>query len=160
MKPLRCNQAQGNGAGGSVPIQCEVSATFIAKAIRKIQSQSYASLEPSLDATIEFNRVVDGHFEDKVMQDECNSWLKAGKGRKRVLTGWPGSGHHRFDVMRDPRWEDFNFKRRADAASNRYEYFGNGWTEREKGGGLDEITRYIQEVGNIDLEMLHEAWNL
>jgi hypothetical protein len=70
--------------------------------------------------------------------------MKAGKGKKRVLTVWPGAGHHRFDILRDPSWEDFVFKRREDARVNRFEYFGNGWTEREKKNDLVEITNYLQ----------------
>lgn len=88
-------------------------------------------MKTSVDATAEFNQVVCGSFVDKVLSDDCNSWLamKAGQDKKGVLTVWPGTGHHRFDILRDPRLEDFVLKRREDARVNRYEYFG---TERER----------------------------
>ncbi|KAH8597214.1 cyclohexanone monooxygenase [Bisporella sp. PMI_857] len=197
-------QAQGNGMGGTVPLQAELSATFIAKAIRKVQTQSYASIAPSVEATDDFNSIVSGFFEDKVTTDKCNSWFKPVKQHiinspkneidaskysateQRVVIGWPGTGHHRFDILRDIRWEDFEFERTRDAQENRFEYFGNGDTAREaryldaKNGGTpnvkwdgggwqggeggenenhDEVTAYLKEKGKVDLETLHEQWN-
>ncbi|KAF4627805.1 hypothetical protein G7Y89_g10350 [Cudoniella acicularis] len=196
-------QAQGNGQGGTVPLQAEVTATFIAKAIRKVQTQSYASLNPGVAATDDFNKIVSGFFEDKVTTDTCNSWFKPVKqhvinsaanevnsekytGNEQIVAiAWPGTGHHRFDILRDPRWEDFEFERAKDAQQNRFEYFGNGDTAREtrfiaakkglqavrwEGGGWqdggsgedvdkNDVTRYLKEVGKVDLELLHEYWN-
>jgi len=143
-----------------VPLHCEVSATYIAKAIRKVQSQSYKALCPSQEATDHFNHIVGGYFDDKVVSDSCTSWAKAGKGESRVVILWPGTGHHRADILRDPRWEDFVFDRADDAKVNPYEYFGNGWTEREKSGDKAELTKYLFEVGKIDLATVHETWNL
>ncbi len=51
------------------------------------------------------------------------------------------------------------FKRREGAESNRFEYFGNGWTEREKKGDRIEVTRYLHAVGKVDFATLHESWN-
>jgi len=146
---------------------------------------------------------VSEYFEDKVTTDICNSWFKPVKqhiinspanevdaakyrpNEQRVAIAWPGTGHHRFDILRDPRWEDFEFERVKDAEQNRYEYFGNGDTAREtrfvaakkgaqavrwEGGGWQDggivddgdkidVTGYLKEVGKVDLELLHEHWN-
>ncbi|CZR52655.1 related to monooxigenase [Phialocephala subalpina] len=198
-------QAQGNGQGGTVPLQAETTATYIAKVIRKIQTQSYSSLNPTVEATRDFNAIVSSYFEDKVTTDTCNSWFKPVKqhiinsptnsvdttnlssNAQRVAIAWPGTGHHRFDILRDPRWEDFHFGRRRDAGVNRYEYFGNGdtaretrfiaaknkgkkdgedvrwegggWQESFEDGGKNDVTPYLKEVGKVDLELLHEVWN-
>jgi hypothetical protein len=171
--------------------------------IRKIQSQSYVALEPNLDATNDFNNIVSGYFDNKVMTDTCNSWFKPVKqhiinspanevdaekyipNQQRVAIAWPGSGHHRIDALKDPRWEDFEFKRAKGAERNRYEYFGDGNTAKEtrfiaakndpkavrwEGGGWQDggslvggeetdVTGYLKEVGKIDLEVLHEHWS-
>jgi cation diffusion facilitator CzcD-associated flavoprotein CzcO len=50
-------ETQGNARGGSVPLQTEVSATYIAKAIRKAQSQPCSSLDPREKAAQEFNDI-------------------------------------------------------------------------------------------------------
>ena len=152
-------QANGNGAGATVPLQCELSATYIAKAIRKIQGQSYSSLAPSESATDDFNAIVNGYFDDKAFSDDCNSWFKQGKGNTRNLLAWPGTAHHRLAVTRDPRWEDFEYTRRKGAERNVFEYFGSGWTERERKLEKHRWVNYLHEVGKFDLETLHENWN-
>lgn len=151
-------QVQGTALGGVVPLQCEISATYITKCIRKLQSQSYTSLCPTVDATEEFNAVLDGFYENKISSDTCSSWWKAGKGRTRNLVGWPGSGYHRFDNMRDPRWEDFTFKTAKRSEKNRFDYFGNGFTERERRADADDLTKYLKPVGEVDLRTIHESW--
>ncbi|PMD31733.1 FAD/NAD(P)-binding domain-containing protein [Hyaloscypha variabilis F] len=155
-------QAQGNGQGGTVPLQAETSSTFIAKVIRKIQSQSYASLDPRLDATEDFNNIVSGYFDNKVTTDTCNSWFKP----QRIAIAWPGSGHHRIDALKDPRWEDFEFQRAKGAEQNRYEYFGDGNTAKEtrfiaakNDPKANDVTPYLKEISKVDLEVLHEHWN-
>ncbi|KPM36044.1 hypothetical protein AK830_g10525 [Neonectria ditissima] len=152
-------QAQGNARGGTVPLQIEITATYIAKCIRKVQAQSYASISPREDAVREFNDIVNGYFSNRVTGDKCNSWFKQGPGSTRVLIAWPGTYHHRADILRDPRWEDFEFQRARDARLNRYEYFSNGSTERERIGDRADITNYLRAIGNIDVETVHEAWN-
>ena len=151
-------QVQGTALGGVVPLQCEISATYIAKCIRKIQSQSYTSLYPTVEATEEFNAVVDGFSEGKVTTDSCNSWWKAGPGKSRMLVSWPGSGYHRFDILREPRWEDFVFKKMGQSEKNRFDFFGNGFTKREERADPDDLTKYLKPAGEVNLRTLHESW--
>ncbi|KAJ8130540.1 hypothetical protein O1611_g3090 [Lasiodiplodia mahajangana] len=150
-------QAQGNARGASAPVQIELTATYIAKCIRKVQSQSYVSLDPREDAVREFNDIVNGFFHNNVTHDKCTSWFKQGPGATRILLSWPGTYHHRADALRDPRWEDFEFKRAQDARLNRFEYFANGTTERDNTGDDQDLTNYLKLVGSIDLATVHEA---
>ncbi|KAL1860806.1 hypothetical protein Plec18170_001318 [Paecilomyces lecythidis] len=152
-------QANTNGAGGTYPLQAEISATYISKVIRKVRSQGYVAVHPSQEATDDFNEIVEAYFEDKVINDECDGWWKSGYGKSRPLVPWPGTGHHRFDISRDPRWEDFVFERTPEGKRNRFEYFGNGYTEREKQGDDVLLTKYLKEAGSVDLATLHENWN-
>jgi hypothetical protein len=151
-------QAQSYSAGGTVPLQCEISATYITKVIQKVQGQGYASIYPSHEATADFKEIASHFFDDKVLGESCNSWMKLGPGRSRNLVWWPGTAHHRMGISRDPRWEDFVFERAKGTKGNRFAYFGNGWSEREREGGVASIMNYL-EVGKVDLAVLHEAWN-
>ncbi|OAL48048.1 FAD/NAD(P)-binding domain-containing protein [Pyrenochaeta sp. DS3sAY3a] len=165
-------QAQGNARGATVPLQTELSATYIALCLRKLQSQSYAALSPSAAAATAFNDIVAGYFDNSVVNDSCGSWFKQSPGRSRVLIAWPGSYHHRKRVLREPRWEDFEFVGRRGAGRNRFEYFGDGWTEAERGfferaergegGGEGEdewsTVGYLKEVGKVDVRTVHELW--
>ncbi|CAK7204021.1 hypothetical protein SEUCBS139899_006772 [Sporothrix eucalyptigena] len=150
-------QTQGTPFGGTVPVKCEQTATYIAACIRKVQAQGYASLEPTTEATDDFDAVVEGFFADKTTADTCRSWWKQGGGGGRVTMGWPGSMHHKGDVTRDPRWEDFHFQRRNNV-SNRFHYFASGLTAREEVGDADELTSYLVTQEDVDLKTLHEGW--
>lgn len=94
-----------------------------------------------------------------MVNDKCNSWFKYGPGRSRILIAWPGSFHHRAEILRDPRWEDFEFVRDKRARRNRFEYFGDGWTVMEREGRVEGLVGYLKEVGKIEIETLHETWN-
>ncbi|KAI0872373.1 FAD/NAD(P)-binding domain-containing protein, partial [Hypoxylon argillaceum] len=152
-------QAQGNAKGASAPVQIEMAITYIAKCIRKVQSQSYVALDPREDAVQEFNDIVNGFFRNSVTHDKCSSWFKQGPGASRMLLSWPGTYHHRADALRDPRWEDFEFTRARGAKLNRFEFFGDGTTERENKEDDGDLADYLKLVGEIDLATLHEAWN-
>lgn len=133
--------------------------TYIAKCIRKVQSQSYVSLDPREDAVDDFNDIVNGFFDNSVTHDKCTSWFKQGPGASRMLIWWPGTFHHCADALRDPRWEDFDFKRTQRARHNRFEYFGNGTTVRDALGGDVELTNYLKLRRDIDLARYHEEWD-
>ncbi|KAL5404052.1 hypothetical protein PMIN03_009431 [Paraphaeosphaeria minitans] len=152
-------QANSSGAGGTYPLQAEISATYIAKVIRKVQREGYLAIYPSQAATDDFNEIITGYFDDKAIGDDCDGWWKSGFGKSRPLVMWPGTGHHRFDIVREPRWEDFVFERSEEGQRNRFAYFGNGWTERERTGDEAVLTKYLKEAGTVDLATLHENWN-
>ncbi|CAK7233921.1 hypothetical protein SCUCBS95973_008759 [Sporothrix curviconia] len=156
-------QTQGTPFGGTVPVKCEQTATYIAQCIRKIQAQGYAALEPSDEATDDFDAVVEGFFADKTTSDSCSSWWKQGggdgDGGGRVVISWPGTMHHKGDITRTPRWEDFCFQRDAASKHNRFHYFANGLAAREEGqANADELTSYLTTAEDVDLQTLHEGW--
>ncbi|KIW82821.1 hypothetical protein Z517_02064 [Fonsecaea pedrosoi CBS 271.37] len=175
-------QAQGNAFGGSVPYQCEISATYIAKVIRKIQRHQYATVSPTLAAASEFSEVVDRYFKDSVVNDGCRSYFKLGghTGRARNVIGFPGTTRQRLEVLAEPRWEDFAFETlggarigsedqhgtesggdvvsvAGKAAKNRFlGFWGDGRSVLDEANDLDAVTYYLKEVGKVDLRRLHE----
>lgn len=77
-----------------------------------------------------------------------------------MVIAWPGTYHHRADILRDPRWEDFIFQRRPGAERNRFEYFGDGTTVREVTLRDEKnLTNYLKELGKYNLATIHELWN-
>ncbi|KAH8698488.1 hypothetical protein BGW36DRAFT_406453 [Talaromyces proteolyticus] len=126
--------------------------------ICKIQSQSYFVLESSQDATDDFDAVVRGFFSAMVSTDFGSSWWKLGKGSTPLTVAWPGSGLHKWDISRDPRWEDFVFHQRPGSLRNYFEYFCNGHTQKEVDGNRDSLTEYLKAVGWVDLRTIHEDW--
>ncbi|EXJ79107.1 hypothetical protein A1O3_08608 [Capronia epimyces CBS 606.96] len=102
-------QAQGNAVGGSVPYQAEISATYIARVIRKAQHHGYKTIRPSAQAARDFSLVVDRYFEHSVVNSGCRTYFKLGgkPGKARNVIGFPASTRRRLEVLSEPRWEDF-----------------------------------------------------
>lgn len=167
-------QAQGNAFGGSVPYQCEIGATYIARAIRKVQRQGYRSLVPTARAAEEFSVVVDRYFEDSVTNDKCRSYFKLGgqPGKGKNVIGFPGTTRQRLEILFQPRWEDFIFAsseagtKIPDARettetslheNNRFlRFWGDGRSVLDRTNNLDAVTSYLKEIGKVDLKALHE----
>jgi hypothetical protein len=162
-------QAQGNALGGSVPYQCEISATYIARVIRKVQRQGYRSIWPSLEAAKEFSVVVDEYFKNSVVNDGCRTYFKLGgkTGKARNVIGFPGSTRQRLEVLAEPRWEDFLFDDERDEGvaggqpdlkrHNRFlRFWGDGRSALDRTNDLDAVTSYLEKVGKVDLRRLHE----
>lgn len=61
-----------------------------------------------------------------------HSRYKNGTVDGKVWGPWPGSGPHFLETIASPRWEDWNYKY---LTSNRFQYLGNGTTQREVEGG-------------------------
>jgi cation diffusion facilitator CzcD-associated flavoprotein CzcO len=171
-------QAQGNAFGGTVPYQCEISATYIAGVIRKVQRHGYKSIRPSPRAAEEFGVVVDRYFENSVINDGCRTYFKLGgkTGKARNVIGFPGTTRQRLEVLSEPRWEDFLFDdttTQSDQGSvrdgtgttvtdltknNRFlTFWGDGRSALDMANDLDAMTDYLTEVGKVDLRRLHEG---
>ncbi|KAL2418247.1 FAD-binding monooxygenase tazF [Exophiala dermatitidis] len=168
--------AQGNAFGGSVPYQCEISATYIARLIRKVQREGYRALHPTEAAAKDFSVVVDQYFDKSVVNDNCRTYFKLEDkvGKSRNVLGYPGTTRQRLEFLSEPRWEDFIFEdgngnvvapvdtlgsdKNASATSNRFlRFWGNGRSPLDDEDSLDSITaEFLTEPAKIDLRTWHE----
>jgi hypothetical protein len=125
-----------SGVGsGSLTAIIEAQGDYIVKCIRKIQKEDYASMTPKNSSIRDFVEYVDEYFKRTVFKDECRSWYKVGRGEnERVVGLWPGSSQHCIEVLRSPRWEDFEFESRQ---GNRLAWLGNGFSTSNLPGGGD-----------------------
>ena len=48
-----------------------------------------------------------------------------------MLGPWPGSVHHFLEIVKQPRFEDFQYKHKS---RNRFKYFGDGRSTFEEKG--------------------------
>ena len=84
----------------------------------------------------------------------CSSWFKNGKKHGPVTAIWPGSRLHYFEVLKEPRYEDFDIDYLGgDRGGNRFAFMGNGYTyaelEKEGEGGnpvwyFDVLTKELE----------------
>ena len=144
------------GPSGTVPQAVEVSLTYFAKAIRKASSQGIKSLTPSKEAADEFVDYCDSFFPNTVLTDNCSSWNNGGIPGQRINGLWPGSASHITIVKRDPRWEDWEYER--ENKTNRFAYFGNGYTKAEIDEDADLVSYLKAPVQEVDLRDVHESW--
>ncbi|KAF2659355.1 FAD/NAD(P)-binding domain-containing protein [Lophiostoma macrostomum CBS 122681] len=99
------NSAIGSG---SLTMMIESVGDYIIKAVRKIQKENIATMVIKKEREEDFTEYADRYFEGTVFSEECRSWYK-NKKTGEVVGLWPGSTLHCIEVMRSPRWEDFEY---------------------------------------------------
>ncbi|KAG5356256.1 putative sterigmatocystin biosynthesis monooxygenase stcW [Yarrowia sp. B02] len=133
----------------------ELQASYIARAIRKKQLEKILSLEPSLKATLSFNKRV-GEISEAtcITKSGVGFFSEVTKdGTRRTKIDWPGSTTHNIAVLREPRWEDYEYEY-ADN-NDPFAYFGSGktWIDDHEG----DKTFYLAPPGT-DAAHVHEGW--
>ncbi|RDW77901.1 FAD protein [Coleophoma crateriformis] len=144
------------GHSGTVPNSVETQITYISQLLRKVQQQRIKTFVPSKAAADDFSAYCDAFFPKTVFTENCSSWANGGKPGGKIHGHWPGSASHLNHVRRSPRWEDWEWSSRGKTG-NRFAYFGNGWTSKEKAGEGD-LTAYLKLPQEIDLRKYHEEW--
>jgi hypothetical protein len=143
------------GTSGTVPHGAEVQTTYIAKLLRKISSQGIRTATPSKRATDDFVAYCDAFFPRTNMSRKCSSWYNGGRPGARIHGVWPGSASHLTRVLREPKWEDYEYT--YETSENRFGFLGNGWTSKEQDPEAD-LTPWLRLEGQNDLKDLHERW--
>ncbi|KAL1957856.1 hypothetical protein VTO42DRAFT_5421 [Malbranchea cinnamomea] len=153
------------GHSGTVPNSFENQTTYVAKAIRKIRSQGIKTMSPSRKATDDFIEYCDRFYPRTVWtanddsspdSKNCSSWYNGGIPGGRVHAIFPGSASTVNYIRRDPRWEDYEYTY-VNQSGNRFAYFGNGWTTREKTLDAD-LTPHLKLPEEMDLRSHCEGW--
>ena len=144
------------GASGTVPHSVEVQITYYAKLLRKVSSQGIKTVAPSEKAADDFVEYADAFFPSTVLTDGCSSWSNGGRPGGRIHGHWPGSAAHVTIIRKEPRWEDWEYEY-LSSSGNRFAYFGNGWTKKERDPSSD-LTTYLKLPTEVDLRSLHENW--
>ncbi|OBT49079.1 hypothetical protein VE00_00175 [Pseudogymnoascus sp. WSF 3629] len=146
------------GHSGTLPHSVETQVTYIARVLRKVNSEGIRTIVPSKAAADDFVEFSDAFFPKTVLSEGCSSWTNGGRPGGRIHGHWPGSAAHANFVRRSPRWEDFEYELRAENKSkNRFAYWGNGWTKKELDPGSD-LTPYLKAPEKVDLREWHESW--
>ena len=97
------------------------------KVISHMQRTSIKCLSPSRKAIDELQIHTHELLKRTAWSSPCSSWFKNGKKHGPVTAIWPGSRLHYFEIMKEPRFEDFDI----EYFGNRFAYMGNGFTSTE-----------------------------
>lgn len=125
----------------------QASANYSLEVIRKLQQENIRSIEPKLDVTRQFNVHTQMFHQGTSFSDNCRSWYKNNE-TGRVNAVWPGSALHYIELVRKPRWEDYNIDYRGE---NMFSFMGVGLTAVEVDEKAD-VCSYLR-VSNI-----HPLW--
>ncbi|EXJ82770.1 hypothetical protein A1O3_06585 [Capronia epimyces CBS 606.96] len=154
------------GVSGSLPYAVETQLTYIAKVLRKAASDGIRTISPSQAATNDYRAVVESFFPRTVLSENCSSWYNGGVPGGRILAVWPGSAAHNARVLRNVRWEDFEYTYRSQSG-NRFAFFGNGWTKNDvRANEVDDpdavdFSAHLKKEaldGQVDLKGYLESW--
>lgn len=127
------------GHGSAIPI-IEHLTKYMLKMIYKSQVEGYKSFCPKGAAIDEFVEHADVFLPRTAWAGKCRSWFKNGKETGPVTGLHPGSRVHWFHVLKEPRYEDWEW---STWSKNRWSYLGNGFSVME-GEGRD-LTWYFDE---------------
>lgn len=136
----------GIGAG-TLTILLEAEGDYIIKCIRKLQKEDYVTMAPKRARVEDFSEYVGEYFKKTIYADKCKSWYKSDGGfGDRITALWPGSILHAMEVLRAPRWEDFDYEIKEE---NKLRWLGNGWSVTLLPGQGDP-SWYLNE-GEVDI---------
>ncbi|KAK8845289.1 hypothetical protein IAR55_006002 [Kwoniella newhampshirensis] len=120
------------GNGSTIPY-IEHVGDYMIEAIKKLQTENYRTVMPKTRAIEAFTHYCDTYLEKTIFADSCQSTYKNREsGKIRGL--WPGSGCAYIDIIRRPRWEDYEWEVEG-GDDMMFHYMGNGFTEAELNGG-------------------------
>ncbi|KAI1334768.1 hypothetical protein F5Y15DRAFT_280124 [Xylariaceae sp. FL0016] len=128
---------------GSVFTLSEHIARYIARAIRKCQTENIKALVPSAEAVDDYAAHVAAFMPRTAWAAPCRSWFKGGREEGPVTALHPGSRIHFFHMLEGFRGEDWEYvydSRRG----NRFAYLGNGFSTKELDPNVDELW-YLNE---------------
>ncbi|KAF2741842.1 FAD/NAD(P)-binding domain-containing protein [Sporormia fimetaria CBS 119925] len=116
--------------------------------IHKMQREHIKSFVPRQDITDAFNEHAQEWVKHTVWKDDCRSWYKDND-TGRVNAVWPGSSLQYSEVIRAPRYEDFDI---TYLHKNPWAHLGMGFARANVEKGAD-LSPYLQ-LENIDPKWL------
>ncbi|KAI8717009.1 hypothetical protein NCS52_00996100 [Fusarium sp. LHS14.1] len=134
----------GAPGSGSFITMLEFVVEYIIKCVKKLQREYLSSLEPTMDAHVDFCKQADKYFEKTIFTYPCKSWFKRNNETGRIVGIWPGSSVHAQQAMENPRFEDFRYVRMQEVEQNRFNWFGNGLTVAQE--KREKTTQYLDDV--------------
>ncbi|KAI9880737.1 MAG: hypothetical protein M1830_000626 [Pleopsidium flavum] len=133
---------------GSVMGPLGTVADYAVQIIKKMQGEDIKSIAPKQDITDLFNEHCQEFIKHTVWKEDCRSWYKSNiTGRVNAI--WPGSSLHYQEVIKTPRYEDYEITYRN---KNPWAHLGMGFTIANRTKGMD-ISPYLS-VENIDPDWL------
>ncbi|KAF3479651.1 uncharacterized protein GIQ15_06627 [Arthroderma uncinatum] len=125
-------------AQGSVLPLLTLYSNYFMQVIKKMRKEHIRRLSPKESAAAAFREHAKVYLQRTAWSDACSSWFKQGRKDGNIVM-WPGSRLAFFDVMSEPKFEDYEIEYWS---GNRWGYLGSGFTTEEFDGESD-ISYYL-----------------
>ena len=144
----------GPGSHGSILPVIEWLTRYMFKIVSHMQRTSIKALVPSASASADLSNHTHELLKRTAWSTTCSSWFKNNKRHGPVTAIWPGSRMHWFEMLKEPRYEDFDIV----YTGNRYSFLGNGYSQTE----LDPLGNAVWyfDVLRHELDMGKKAYNI
>jgi hypothetical protein len=124
----------------------EQFADYICQVVTKMQVEKIKTVTPRLKPAKQFQEHHDLFVQRTAWTQPCTSWFKQGQPENNsLLTMYPGSRVHFFELLKTPRYEDFDIEYGSD---NQWNFLGNGFSAREFDGR--DTTNYVGLLNGVD----------
>lgn len=131
-------------SNGSVMGPLQAVGNYVVQVIEKMQKDHLHSIVPKQDATDAFNEHAQTWIQGTCWAEKtCRSWYKNNE-TGRVNAVWPGSSLHYCEMVRTPRFEDYEIK--YQNKKNMWAFMGLGFTHNQLVDGGD-LSPYITQDG-------------
>lgn len=122
---------------GSIVGSIEHVTQYIRKFLFKLQTENYSSVVPKSRVSKAWQAHALKWVEKTVWNAPCVSTFKNGSRDGPIISLHPGSRLHYFDLLENPRYEDFDWISLCADQEDRFAWLADGFTAAEVGGDLD-----------------------
>lgn len=116
---------------GSVVSSLERVTDYISKFITKLQTENYSSVVPKSHIPRAFKSQAIAWLKKTAWSSNCVSTYKNGKLDGDIIALHPGSRLHFFELLKHPRWEDFEWKSLCDDPDLTFAWMASGFIHDE-----------------------------
>ena len=116
---------------GSIVGSVEFVTGYIRKLLSKLQTENYASLVPKSLVVKAWQAHALKWVEKTVWVEGCASSFKNGRSSGPVISLHPGSRLHYFDLLENPRYEDFEWTSLCKDPMSMFAWLADGFTYGE-----------------------------
>ena len=116
---------------GSIVGSVEHVTGYIRRLLWKMQTEAYASFVPKPIVTKAWQAHALKWMDKTVWVESCNSSFKNGKSSGPVISLHPGSRLHYFDLLENPRYEDFEWTSLLKDPMDMFAWLADGFTTGE-----------------------------
>jgi hypothetical protein len=119
------------GRNGSIVVALEFITDYFVKLITKIQVENYGSVEPKAGVPEAWLKHTLSWIKKTVWNAGCSNTYRNGTTDQPLFSIHPGSRLHFFQLLLNPRYEDFEWKSLCPDPDLRYTWLGDGFTYDE-----------------------------